>query len=337
MTGGFASIQAAYAAHRIATYPLTANKSPAVRYYDRIGLSYSAQLALKAPEADAAGFCAGPRSRLTIIDIDSTDDRLVDEIESRFGRSPLHVVTPSGGRHLYFRNRDERRHIRPFPDIDILGAGNVVAVGSRTAKGCYVIDRGSLNDLDRLPPLKATPPTLTRPEKVPKGTRSGTLFRWGLRIAPYFAGDFNALLAELQAINMNCRPPLSDDEVVGIARSAWHYETTGNNWVGRKARTTTDRDEVLAFGHDPEAFLLLKLLECSHPRADARFAVDQIETAKLFGWNRKRLRARIETLLGMGRLKRVHRGHGIGDPHLYVLSHSVSRFGTQCNKTPSSP
>src|SRR5215470_2788332 len=98
MTGRFAAIQAAYAAHRLPTYPLTADKTPAVKYYDRIGGRYSAELALKFADAEAAGFCAGGRNGLTIIDSDSTDVRLVEEIEGRLGRSPLHVVTPSGGR-----------------------------------------------------------------------------------------------------------------------------------------------------------------------------------------------------------------------------------------------
>jgi hypothetical protein len=69
----FATLQAAYAAHRIATYPLKENKTPAVRAYDRIGASYSAQLAMRFPDATAAGFVAGPRNRVTVVDIDSAD------------------------------------------------------------------------------------------------------------------------------------------------------------------------------------------------------------------------------------------------------------------------
>ena len=82
---GFATLQAAYARYRIATYPLKADKSPAVRGYMSIGATYSAKLATKFPNATAAGFVAGPRNRITVVDTDSTDDRLVDDVQQRFG------------------------------------------------------------------------------------------------------------------------------------------------------------------------------------------------------------------------------------------------------------
>jgi hypothetical protein len=112
---------------------------------------------------------------------------------------------------------------------------------------------------------------------------------------------------------------MSDAEVVKTAKSVWHYETTGTNWVGRKARASMDRDDILAFRHDPTAALLLNLLKVSHPGIGDRFAIDQIKTAKLFGWDRERLRTKIKTLLAMKHLRIVHRGRGKGDPHLYEL------------------
>src|SRR5262245_12687346 len=72
----FAGIQAAYAAHGVATYPLSNDKTPAVKAYDRIGAPYSAQLALRFSHAKAGGFFAGRRNKLTVVDIDSPDDRL---------------------------------------------------------------------------------------------------------------------------------------------------------------------------------------------------------------------------------------------------------------------
>ena len=154
----FAAIQMAYAKHKVATYPLKADKTPAVKPYTHIGAPYSAELAMKLKfrDAMAGGFCAGPRNRITVIDIDTTDTKVVDEIEHMAGPSPLHVVTPSGGRHLHYRHGGERRCIKPLPDVDILGAGNVVCAGSETPKGRYVIERGSLDDLDRLPYLAAS-------------------------------------------------------------------------------------------------------------------------------------------------------------------------------------
>jgi len=164
----FAQIQAAYGAIRVATYPLTADKVPAVRAYQRIGANYSAQLALRFPEAMAGGFCAGPHSAVTVVDIDSSDDNLVYEVQNRFGSTPLQVVTPSGGRHLYYRYGGETRRIRLLPDVDILGAGNVVCAGSETAKGRYQIERGSLEDVSRLPSM-ATRNALTQLKQVQPG------------------------------------------------------------------------------------------------------------------------------------------------------------------------
>jgi hypothetical protein len=315
----FPAIQAAYAAHGVATYPLTAGKKPAVRAYDRIGAPHSAQLALKFAAATAAGFVAGWRNRLAIGDIDSTDDRLVAEFQKKYGVTPLQVLTPSGGSHLYYRHSGETRRIHLLDDVDLLGAGHVVAAGSRVPAGRYEIVRGSLDDLDRLPRLAATvaPPAQTR-DHIPEGKRDDTLFRLLLREARH-CDDFETLLDVGKTLNMNCVPPLDDNHVISKVKSAWKYETTGLNWVGRKARASTDREEILAFSRNPAAALLLSLLRVSHPVIGTRFAVDQVKTAELLDWSRATLISRIRYLIENRRLIIVHRGRGKGDPHLYEL------------------
>jgi hypothetical protein len=73
--------------------------------------------------------------------------------------------------------------------------------------------------------------------------------------------------------------------------------------------------------------MLLSLLRVSHPKPDARFAIDQVATAKLLGWSRGTLRSSIEALVQGRRLKLVHRGgRRIGDPHLYELLPPVSKI-----------
>jgi hypothetical protein len=80
---------------------------------------------------------------------------------------------------------------------------------------------------------------------------------------------------------MDFDTPLPDTEVVRATNSAWQYEATGNNWVGRKARASTDRNEILAMSHDPHAAILLMLLRVSHPpTVEAPFAIDQVKTAE---------------------------------------------------------
>ena len=316
--GAFVALQRAYAAHRIATYPLTQEKTPAISGYDRVGIAGSHQLAMKFPEATAAGFVAGRRNRLTVIDIDSTDERLAQEIQARFGTTPFQVRTPSGGCHLYYRHQGEDRRIRPLPDVDILGAGNVVAALSAVPKGRYQLERGSLDDLANLPPMRQEASRAVANDCVPHGTRDDWLFRRLLREVKH-VDDFDGLLDVARTLNMQCEPEMTDAQVVRKAVQAWKYETSGNNWVGRKARASTDREEILAWRHDPGAAMLLSLLRVSHPQPDDRFAIDQTKTAALLQWSREMLRARIKALTTAGRLARVHYGRGKGDPHLYVL------------------
>jgi hypothetical protein len=120
---------------------------------------------------------------------------------------------------------------------------------------------------------------------------------------------------------MDCSPPQDDASLQATTKKVWEYQVTGNNWVGRKSRASTDRDELLALSHDPQALNLLLLLRISHPPigADEPFAIDQVKTAALLHWSRETVRTRITTLMRDGYLKRVHNGKGKGDPHLYRL------------------
>lgn len=219
---GFPAIQAAYAAHGVACYPLQ-EKVPAVKGYANVGAAGSAQLAMKFKTAEAAGFVAGRRNRLTIVDIDSTDHRLVDETERILGRSPLHVQTPSGGWHAYFRHDEEPRHIRVLPNVDLLGAGNVVAAGSKTPRGRYEIVRGTLDDLDQLPRMvgSAAPPQAA--ERVPVGKRNSELFKY-LRGIVGHCDDLNALLdaAHTWAAD-RLAAPLAEAEIAKTAGNVWRF------------------------------------------------------------------------------------------------------------------
>jgi Bifunctional DNA primase/polymerase, N-terminal len=206
------------------TYPLTAGKKPAVRAYDRIGAPYSAQLAMKFADATAAGFVAGRRNRLAIGDIDSTDDRLVAEFQKKYGVTPLQVLTPSGGSHLYYRHNGETRRIRLFDDVDLLGAGPVVAAGSRTPAGRYEIVRGSLEDLERLPRLAATTalPQQAR-ERIPVGERNNELFKYCTGIVRHCDTLDQLLDAARTWAEGRLAEPLPEIEIVKTCDSVWTY------------------------------------------------------------------------------------------------------------------
>jgi hypothetical protein len=157
----FPSWQPRYAAHRIATFPVRQDKKPAIKRYSSVGLRGSGQLALKF-NVDAFAFMCGARNRVTVLDIDSTDERLLANGIAKHGRTPLVVRTASRKFHAYYQHNGERRSIRPWRDvpIDLLGGGLVVAPPSVTPAGRYEIIQGSLDDLDRLPVIYDLPDEL---------------------------------------------------------------------------------------------------------------------------------------------------------------------------------
>jgi hypothetical protein len=324
MSGLFARWQPQYAEHGIPTFPVRFegdDKKPAVKGYLRLGITYSQQLALRFPSDDAFGFALGRRTRITVLDIDATNERLRDKAFSGYGEPAIVVRTLQGHWHGWYRHNGERRRIKPWPGkpIDVLGGGFVCAPPSEGLRSRYAFVQGGLDDLDHLTTLRDLdlPVVGRRPEGIPEGRRDDTIFRRLLREVKA-CDDFDTLLDVAKTLNMSCIPPLPDAQLVSKAKQAWHYELSGKNWVGRKARASTDRDEILSLSHSPAAAMLLNLLRVSHPTPGAEFAVDQVQTAKLLGWSRETLRSAIDVLLDARRLERVRCG-GRGVPHTYQL------------------
>jgi len=98
---------------------------PLMRNPEKLGVPGSLKLAGNPRfERANAGIWTGHRANLTVVDIDSANPADVIEAVRRFGNTPLKVLTPSGGIHLYFRHNGERRKVRPFGSavpIDLLG------------------------------------------------------------------------------------------------------------------------------------------------------------------------------------------------------------------------
>ena len=234
----FRDWQPRYAAHGIATFPFalatTARCLPSgAGSVD--GLPGSVKLGRKFANSDAFGFCPGRRSRLTILDVDTNDERtLVDAID-RHGPTPIIVRSGSGNHQAWYRWRDERRQIRPDPHkpIDILASGFVVAPPSHGIKSNYQFIQGGLDDLEHLPVLRdtETAPSLLRPESMPRkavteGNRNNTLWQHCMREAHY-CDSFESLLDVARTRNSDFLPPLTDSEVVKITSSAWGYTQRG--------------------------------------------------------------------------------------------------------------
>jgi Bifunctional DNA primase/polymerase, N-terminal len=303
MMGAFAMLQKAYAAHRVAVYPLTDTKTPAVRGYDRVGAQGARQLAMKFPNATAAGFVAGRRNRLSVIDIDSPDDRLVAEIEARFGETPLQVVTPSGGRHLYYRHAGEARRIRPLPYVDILGGGHVVAALSVVARGRYEIVRGSLDDLAFLPTMRGLQDNRA-PARIAKGQRNNALFDYCRSIVPH-CDDLDQLLdaartwADAQLDRFAGPDPTTDAEIVKTCRNVWKFRG------GRKAfmDQIIDGPRFKALMANPAATTLFVFL-WSENALDAEFMVAD-GLGKAMGWSCRFVPTARRALLELGIIRCV--------------------------------
>jgi hypothetical protein len=300
----FALWQQAYAEHRIATFPVRADKVPAIRGYQKVGLPGSGQLAFKFAGANALGFMCGPRSKLTVLDVDSTSETVLGNAIARHGITPILVRTASGKWHAYYRHNGERRCIRPFAGlpIDVLGGGFVIAPPSKTAAGSYEFIDGSLDDLDRLPIMIMEPidgaadPIADSPSDNKNiaplhgmrehDGRNKTLFR---TIAPaardmFVAGESRNALFELAVShNRKAREPMAIEEVNKVVDSVWQMTLEGHNWVGQH---NWRKHELSRFKDNVDAHYLLEYLRVTEGISAEFWIANGL--ADIFGWSRKR-------------------------------------------------
>jgi hypothetical protein len=318
----FADWQPAYAARNIATFPVVM-KRPAVSGYLKLGSDVSSQLVMKFPDADALGFALGKRSNVTVLDIDTPDERILAEALDRHGRTPIIVRSGSGNFQAWFAHAGEGRKIRPEPGrpIDILGGGFVVAPPSRGSRGQYEFIAGGLDDLDRLPLLAGLASNIVLPDaaslQTKQGERNETLFKDCLRRACR-CSSFHQLLLFARNLNEGNMPQLPDAEVVKTARSAWDYQQRGENFLAGETSAILTHDVIDRLAaQDPHAFALLALLERYHGRRE-EFAVANAMADKL-GWHIARLRSARAALVDMNIIRCVHPGgKGPKDPALFT-------------------
>jgi Bifunctional DNA primase/polymerase, N-terminal len=346
--GVFSSAQPAYAERGIATFPLSDKKVPAVRNYQKIGLNASAKLADRFRTANGIGFMTNARSRISVLDVDTTDERVLADAMGRHGSTPAVVRTASGKFHALYRHNGEFRKIRPFGDlpIDLLGVGGlVVATPSRFEKGEYSFIQGSLDDIERLPVMRGLDPAMYRPRSSPptlgegasgrvddaaacalaepsmgavahEGTRNKELWSYCMRQLKITDADIDAIVAAARIRNASYMPPLPDEEVVKAASSAWGYTAQGRNWFGN-GTVAVRHDEVDALMHEaPDAFLLLTKLR--RHNWGKTFMVPNAMAATMpgGGWGRERFEAARRSLAAAGKIKLLKRAY-TGSPALY--------------------
>ena len=197
--------------------------------------------------------------------------------------------------------------------MDILGVGNVVCAGSETSKGRYVIERGSLADLDRLPRLAASPAPPARLDKVPVGKRNNELFQYLQSIVAY-CDTLDALLDAARtwaddrlAVGSH---PVTDAEIIKTCTSVWTYRG------GRRRimNNIVEQPVWAALVADPEVLALFAYLSAENgPEAEFMIA-DGLGAAR--GWPRRMVPSGRKALLDLGVVALV-RQHGNGLPALY--------------------
>jgi hypothetical protein len=265
------------------------SKKPLVRNYQRIGARASETLTKRFGDATAFGFVCGERSRITVLDIDDTDERVLADSLERHGRTPLVVRTARRRFQAWYRWNGERRQIRPNPSrpIDILGAGVVVAPDSSARHGQYQIIEGSLDLIDQLPTLAnvQTDADGKAATMMAGSGRNNRLFRQLGREAHY-CDDFDSLLDCAQTLNEQFGVPLEEAEVIRIARSVWKMTIEGRNRFGQYGAwwSVNDVDRLVA---DPHLCTLLSWLK-AHNGPGRQFLVADGLRNKL-GWPRRQL------------------------------------------------
>jgi len=330
----FARWQPRYAEHGVALIPCSPEKRPLVEHPQLFGCRGSTEIAAKPKFANATafGFYAGPRSRLTVLDVDTTDERVLRDAMDRHGPTPLITRTGSGKFHALYRHSGEKRSIRPWKaqdlPIDVLGAGLAIVPPSVTANGNYQIIEGSLDDLRRLPVMRGLDAGLyysrkPSPSPTPSSPKPWAEMREGsgrnykmfahLGREAHHCDDFEQLLDRAKTLNEEFAEPMAEAEITGIVRSIWKYTSEGRNRFGQHGSwlPKADVDALIA---EPFTLALLDHLQAHNGRDSTFWIADGL--ADVWGWPRRKLPEARERLIKAGRIIRIGRPRP-GHPALY--------------------
>jgi len=321
MSGIFSRWQPRYAEKGIATFPVGETKKPCVRGWHKAGLKYSAVLASKFLNADALGYVTGRRSNVTVLDIDTPDEKIAEDAIGRHGQPIIVTRTASGKHHLLYRYNGERRRIRPWPGlpIDLLGDnGFALAAPSKLATGSYEIIHGHFDDLANLKPmvgLEAAPAIAPVPPRF-SGMRAGdgrNRALWERCMRAGAGRSLDGMLEIARDANQQFKEPMMDAEVMKIAKSAWEHDSMGFNFFLRP-RIMLDHDVFDALDRtSPDAIRLWARLERHHGGND-RFILSK-EMARAMGWGWPRWYAARNALVRAGIIGCINRGgRGPHDP-----------------------
>lgn len=333
----------------IPTFPVR-GKNPSVKGWDRGArkalLSRSAAWANRKSfaDVDAFGILCGKLNGITVLDIDTTDEKVWVKALDACGPSPFLVRTQGGKLHAYYRHSGEGRKILlKAPDksdwfggpVDVLGGGYVVGPRSIGERGKYEIIQGNLGDLAGLPRMDwAKLPADFNGNEILSGkgllglsaplpdvgNRNEGLFRLCLAHAQVCA-DFEALLGHARATNLQLDQPLAESEVLQIASSAWGIQSRGSNRLGIGRYMVVTHDMIDAFeeggaiGQDANWLLHVVRRECGSRPC---FYVANGMHERL-GWSRPRLKNARDFLEQLGEVVLIRKYSIKNGPAIYRL------------------
>jgi len=186
-------------------------------------------------------------------------------------------------------------------DVDILGAGNVVAAGSQVPKGHYRIIRGSLDDLDRLPPLRSDSAAQSTRDKIPEGQRHDALIAFARSVRDC-CDDFDQFV---DAVRTWCEGRFesreTDAEIIRQCHSVW-------TWRGGRKRVMNHVVESPIWTRliaNPDILALFAYLSAENGRAAEFMIADGLADAR--GWPRRFVTEGRRALLDIGIVECVRR------------------------------
>lgn len=202
------------------------------------------------------GIATGEKNGIVVLDIDRNHGADIDgndtlhELEEKLGALPdtVEVLTPNGGRHLYFKypsgynigiHKSEKED--KWPGIDIRGNGGYVVAPpssiSCTDRKVRAYEWEASSYPNETPLAELPTPwvkwlddlcgrhggfTLPAPEDVRPGKRNDTLFSYACQLRNN-GHDHDGILEKLTEYNSQMRTPLTPRELQTIAGSAMKY------------------------------------------------------------------------------------------------------------------
>ena len=299
-----------YAACGLRTIPVSREKTPLVKNWQKFGVDTYKKLLPKFSSANLA-VLDGTHNGITRVDVD--DPTLIQECMDRFGETSVVIRTPSGGVHLCYRANGEGRQIKlDGKDIDILGSGGFgLMPPSETDKGRYEFIEGSIDHLrGDLPIIQGL--------ELPSGTplhltqlKEGD----GRNKALFCAVKDRALVCQSEAevrfiadqINSAFAEPLSEREVGRVVGSIWRYKVE-NRLLAKGCEATVMIPRSIFEKLTPYELVLYAGLKLEHGANNGKPFVLAQSTAQKFGMAIGTLRKSQRGLQKKGLLEIVQAG-----------------------------